>query len=127
MGSLLNGLLFFCGYSCIILVGTWDLSMFRGGYSVGTNISKEDYLKIRIKKDLKQEFKKIAEINKTNMSEVILKYIEGYVQNNKINVEHKEIIDKRIVTTDKKLIEIKERLTEKRESQNKKKWYVFRK
>lgn len=118
---------FFCGYSCIILVGTWDLSIFRGGYSVGTNISKEDYLKIRIKKDLKQEFKKIAEINKTNMSEVISKYIEGYVQNNKINVEHKEIIDKRVVTTDKKLIEIKERLTEKRESQNKKKWYVFRK
>ena len=92
-----------------------------------TNGSKEDYLKIRIKKDLKQEFKKIAEINKTNMSEVILKYIEGYVQHNKINVEHKEIINKRIVTTDKKLLEIKERLTAKKEAQKKNKWYEFRK
>lgn len=92
-----------------------------------TNGSKEDYLKIRIKKDLKQEFKKIAEINKTNMSEVILKYIEDYIQHNKINVEHKEIIDKRIVTTDKKLLEIKERLTAKKEAQKKNKWYEFRK
>ncbi len=92
-----------------------------------TNGSKEDYLKIRIKKDLKQEFKKIAEINKTNMSEVILKYIEDYIQHNKINVEHKEIINKRIVTTDKKLLEIKERLTAKKEAQKKNKWYEFRK
>ena len=92
-----------------------------------TNGSKEDYLKIRIKKDLKQEFKKVTEINKTNMSELLLKYIEDYIQHNKINVEHKEIINKRIVTTDKKLLEIKEKLSAKREAQKKNKWYKFRK
>lgn len=92
-----------------------------------TNGSKEDYLKIRIKKDLKQEFKKVTEINKTNMSELLLKYIEDYIQHNKINVEHKEIINKRIVTTDKKLLEIKEKLSAKREAQKKNKWYEFRK
>lgn len=101
---------------------------FKGCYVVGT----KEFLKIRIEADLKKEFKRVAEDNNSNMTELILKYVESYCDHNKFICDHKEIIENRCIATDKKLMEIKERMiakgiAEQQAQQNKKNWYSIKK
>lgn len=88
---------------------------------------KEIYIKVRVDGELKEKFKLYAKKNKTNMNEILVQYIKSTLEKEDFKVQNKEKIESRIMTTDKKLSAIKDKLNNKNlvESKRKKKKFFF--
>lgn len=84
-----------------------------------TKGTKQEEIKIRLTKEQKELIKSVAKMENTTMSEFILRYMEPIALSKKFDIEHKEIIEERIQTTDTKLQEL--RVTMEQRKGNKKK------
>lgn len=77
---------------------------------MATKVVKEEVIRVRVDKDLKDRLKKMCENKKITMSEMITFMIENEVKSYEFKLEHSDNVEKRIVTTEKKLLKLKEKL-----------------
>lgn len=74
---------------------------------------KSEFIKVRVTLEQKEKFKDLAKEKKLTVSELVCGYIEKELEKQEFRVKNKEIIEKRISRTDKKLLELKEKLIKK--------------
>lgn len=77
---------------------------------MATKIVKEEVIRLRIDKDLKDRLKKMCKDKKVTMSEMISFMIENEVKNYEFKLKHSNNTEKRIIATEKKLLKLKEKL-----------------
>lgn len=80
-------------------------------------IKKDDYIRIRVTTEQKKLFKDVATELGTNMSKMIVVATENLAKKHKEKMLSQKDIEDRAVRTDKKLLEIAERI---RDNSNKK-------
>lgn len=73
-------------------------------------IKKDDYIRIRVTTEQKKLFKDVATELGTNMSEMIVVATENLAKKHKEKMLSQKDIEDRAVRTDKKLLEIAERI-----------------
>lgn len=73
-------------------------------------IKKDDYIRIRVTTEQKKLFKDVATELGTNMSEMIVVATESLAKKNKEKMLSQKDIEDRAVRTDKKLLEIAEKI-----------------
>lgn len=90
---------------------------------VATKVVKEEVIRVRVDKELKDRLKKMCKDKKITMSEMITFMIENEVEKYEFKLEHRNNIEKRIVATEKKLLKLKEKLnSNKKEIGMKSRW-----
>ena len=75
--------------------------------------SKEE-LKIRLTREQKQLIKRVSKLEGLTMSDFILHHIEPIAMSKEYKLTVDENINKRIATTENKIIELREKLNERR-------------
>lgn len=91
-------------------------------------IKKDNYIRIRVTTEQKKLFKDVATELGTNMSEMIVVATENLAKKHKEKMLSQKDIEDRAVRTDKKLLEIAERIrgnNNKKYSPNKKKFMFW--
>lgn len=90
-------------------------------------IKKDDYIRIRVTTKQKKLFKDVATELGTNMSEMIVVATENLAQKHKEKMLSQKYIEDRAVRTDKKLLEIAERIRDNSNKKNshKRKKFMF--
>lgn len=89
---------------------------------MATKVVKEEVIRVRVDKDLKDRLKKMCENKKITMSEMITFMIENEVKSYEFKLEHSDNVEKRIVTTEKKLLKLKEKLNSNKKIGMKSRW-----
>jgi antitoxin component of RelBE/YafQ-DinJ toxin-antitoxin module len=90
---------------------------------VATKVVKEEVVRVRVDKDLKDRFKKMCKDKKVTMSEMITFMIENEVESYEFKLKNSDDTEKRIVVTEKKLLKLKEKLnSNKKEIGMKSRW-----
>lgn len=90
---------------------------------MGTKVVKEEVIRVRVDKDLKDRLKKMCKNRKVTMSEIITFMIENEVESYEFKLKHSNNIENRIVATEKKLLKLKEKLNlNKKEIEMKSRW-----
>ena len=77
---------------------------------MATKVVKEEVIRVRVDKDLKDRLKKMCKNKKITMSEMITFMIENEVKSYEFKLEHSNNTGKKIVATEKKLLKLKEKL-----------------
>lgn len=80
---------------------------------MATKVLKEDIIRFRVNKDLKNRFKKMCDDKKINMSELITHMIENEINNYEFKINNIKEIEYRVNNTEKKLNKLKEKLIKK--------------
>ena len=78
---------------------------------------KDDYIKVRVSKEQKKLFKRVAELKGITLTELLVGSTEEIALKEQKKLENKESLEQRVVEVEKKLQEIKLKL----ESQSSKK------
>lgn len=78
-----------------------------------TNGVKSEFIKVRVTLEQKEKFKNLAKEKGVTVSDLVCGYIEKELVKQEFKLKNKEIIEDRIKKTDKKLLELKERLIKK--------------
>ncbi|EOH6779411.1 RepB family protein [Campylobacter jejuni] len=81
---------------------------------VSTKAVKEEVIRVRADKELKDRLKKMCKDKKVTMSEMITFMIENEVESYEFKLKHNNDTEKRIVATEKKLLKLKEKLNLKK-------------
>ena len=90
---------------------------------VATKVVKEEVVRVRVDKDLKDRLKKMCKDKKVTMSEMITFMIENEVESYEFKLKNSDDTEKRIVVTEKKLLKLKEKLnSNKKEIGMKSRW-----
>ena len=90
---------------------------------VATKVEKEEVVRVRVDKDLKDRLKKMCKDKKVTMSEMITFMIENEVESYEFKLKNSDDTEKRIVVTEKKLLKLKEKLnSNKKEIGMKSRW-----
>ena len=89
---------------------------------MATKVVKEEVIRVRIDKDLKDKFKKMCKDKKVTMSEMITFMIENEVKSYEFKLEHSDNVEKRIVATEKKLLKLKEKINSKKKIEMQSRW-----
>ena len=95
---------------------------------MATKVVKEEVIRVRVDKDLKDRLKKMCKnkkrfYKKITMSEMITFMIENEVKSYEFKLEHSNNTEKKIVATEKKLLKLKEKLnSNKKEIGMKSRW-----
>lgn len=89
---------------------------------MATKIVKEEVIRLRIDKDLKDRLKKMCKDKKVTMSEMISFMIENEVKNYEFKLKHSNNTEKRIIATEKKLLKLKEKLNSNKKIGMKSRW-----
>ena len=76
---------------------------------MATKVVKEEVIRVRIDKDLKDKFKKMCKDKKVTMSD-------------EFKLEHSDNVEKRIVATEKKLLKLKEKINSKKKIEMQSRW-----
>lgn len=76
-------------------------------------MSKKELIQFRIKSEDKKRFKEIAENQGKSISEILCNYINEMIEKDDIKEKYQEQLYKRVVMTEKKLLELKEKLMKK--------------
>ncbi|WP_317312260.1 hypothetical protein [Clostridium thermobutyricum] len=76
-------------------------------------MSKKELIQFRIKSEDKKRFKEIAENQGKSISEILCNYINEMIEKEDIKEKYQEQLYKRVVMTEKKLLELKEKLMKK--------------
>ena len=74
---------------------------------VATKVVKEEVIRARVDKDLKDRLKEMCKDKKMNMSELIIYMIENEVNKYEFKMRNKQKIETRISNTEKKIINLK--------------------
>jgi len=77
---------------------------------VATKVVKEEVIRVRIDKDLKDRLKRMCKDKKMNMSKLIIYMIENEVNKYEFKMRNKQEIESRINNTEKKIKELKRKL-----------------
>ena len=90
-------------------------------------IKKDDYIRIRVTTEQKKLFKDVATELGTNMSEMIVVATESLAKKHKEKMLSQKDIEDRAVRTDKKLLEISEKIrgNSNKKCSTKKKKFMF--
>ena len=75
---------------------------------VATEVVKEEVIRVRIDKELKERFREICDNKNITMS--IINVIENEVERYEFNLKKEKLIEKRIEETEKRLQKLKEKL-----------------
>lgn len=71
---------------------------------------KNDLIQIRVTSEDKKRIKEIAEKQGKSISEILCNYINEIIEKDDIKEKYQEQLDKRVVMTEKKLLELKKKL-----------------
>ena len=71
---------------------------------------KNDLIQIRVTSEDKKRIKEIAEKQGKSISEILFNYINEIIEKDNIKEKYQEQLDKRVVMTEKKLLELKRKL-----------------
>lgn len=74
---------------------------------MATKVVKEEVIRVRVDKDLKDRLKEMCKDKKMNMSELIIYMIENEVNKYEFKMRNKKEIESRISNTEKKIINLK--------------------
>ena len=74
---------------------------------VATKVVKEEVIRVRVEKELKERLKKMCEDKKISMSELITCMIGNEVNKYEFKIRNKQKIESRISNTEKKIINLK--------------------
>ena len=77
---------------------------------VATEVVKEEVIRVRIDKELKERFIEICDNKNITMSKFIINVIENEVERYEFNLKKEKLIEKRIEETEKRLQKLKEKL-----------------
>lgn len=77
---------------------------------VATKVVKEEVIRVRVDKDLKDRLKRMCKDKKMNMSKLIIYMIENEVNKYEFKMRNKQEIESRINNTEKKIKELKRKL-----------------
>ena len=77
---------------------------------MATKVVKEEVIRVRVDKDLKDRLKKMCKDKKISMSKFIINMIEDEVNKYEFKMKNKKIIDSRAEGTEKKLQKLREKL-----------------
>ena len=81
-----------------------------GDDCVATEVVKEEVIRVRIDKELKERFREICDNKNITMSKFIINVIENEVERYEFNLKKEKLIEKRIEETEKRLQKLKEKL-----------------
>lgn len=73
-------------------------------------MSKKELIQFRIKSEDKKRIKEIAEKQGKSISEILCNYINEIIEKDYTKEKYQEQLDKRVVTTEGKLINLKEKM-----------------
>ena len=74
---------------------------------VATKVIKEEVVRFRVDKELKDRLKKMCKSKKMSMSELIIYMVENEVNKYEFKIRNKQSIEGRISNTEKKIINLK--------------------
>lgn len=74
-----------------------------------TELIKDTIIRIRVTKEKKAKFKNFAKKRNKKMSEIIRDYINKELDSEEFNKQHQEVLEKRIIDTDEKLLKLKQK------------------
>lgn len=77
---------------------------------VATEVVKEESIRVRIDKELKERLRVMCDNKKITMSKFIINAIENEIARYEFNLKNEKIIESRIEETEKKLQKLKEKL-----------------
>ena len=77
---------------------------------MATEVVKEEVIRVRIDKELKERFREICDKKNITMSKFIINVIENEVERYEFNLKKEKLIEKRIEETEKRLQKLKEKL-----------------
>ena len=77
---------------------------------VATEVVKEEVIRVRIDKELKERFREICDNKNITMRKFIINVIENEVERYEFNLKKEKLIEKRIEETEKRLQKLKEKL-----------------
>lgn len=77
---------------------------------MATEVVKEEVIRFRIDKELKERFREICDNKNITMSKFIINVIENEVERYEFNLKKEKLIEKRIEETEKRLQKLKEKL-----------------
>lgn len=77
---------------------------------MSTKVIKEEVVRFRVDKNLKDRLKRMCKSKKMNMSELIIYMIENEVNKYEFKMRNKKKIESRINITEKKIKELKNKL-----------------
>lgn len=80
---------------------------------MGTKKVKSEFIKVRVTLEQKEKFKDLAKEKGHTVSYLVCGYIEKELEKQEFRLKNKEIIEKRVVEIDKKLLNLKEKLLKK--------------
>lgn len=80
---------------------------------MATKSVKDDFIRVRVTKEHKENLKKLANDKSTTVSEIIVVATKKLIEEQEQKEKNKESIEKRVVDTEKKLQEIKGKLEER--------------
>ena len=90
---------------------------------MATKVVKEEVVRSRVDKDLKDRLKEMCKDKKISMSEMITFMIENEVESYEFKLKHSNNTEKRVVATEKKLLKLKEKLnSNKKEIEMQSRW-----
>lgn len=77
---------------------------------VATEIVKEDSIRVRIDKEVKERLKIMCDNKKITMSKFLINAIEHEIERYEFNLKNEKIIESRIEETEKKIQKLKNKL-----------------
>ena len=77
---------------------------------VATEVVKEEVIRVRIDKELKEKLRTMCDSKEITMSRFIINAIEKEIARYEFNLENEKVIESRIEETEKKIQKIKEKL-----------------
>lgn len=77
---------------------------------MSTEVVKEEVIRVRIDKELKEKLRTMCDNKKITMSKFIINVIENEVERYEFNLKNEKIIESRIEETEKRLQKLKEKL-----------------
>lgn len=77
---------------------------------VATEVVKEESIRIRIYKELKERLRTMCDNKKITMSKFMINAIEHEIERYEFNLKNEKIIESRIEETEKKIQKLKDKL-----------------
>ena len=77
---------------------------------MGTRVKKDDYIKLRVSKEQKELFKRVAELKGVTMTDLLVVGTEERANREEEKVNSQESLEKRVEEVEKKLQEIKAKM-----------------
>lgn len=91
----------------------------RSDRAVGTRVKKEEFIKVRVSKEQKELFKRVAEIKGITMTELLVVGTENFARQQEENIKVKDMINVRAMRTEENIQELKIRMEQRKKEKNK--------